>query len=118
MPQVIAAIVTFVTWVAGPGLAAFAVRTAIVFGISKLMTDRAMKGMGQNDAGGRVQLPPATDNILPLIYGKAYVSPVITDAKISTDQKTMWYCCTLSEVPASGSYTFGDMYWNGNKLKL
>ena len=118
MPQVIAAIVTFVTWVAGPGLAAFAVRTAIVFGISKLMTDRAMKGMGQNDAGGRVQLPPATDNILPLIYGKAYVSPVITDAKISTDQKTMWYCCTLSEVPASGSYTFGDMYWNGNKLNF
>ena len=118
MPQVVAAIVTFVTWVAGPGLAAFAVRTAIVFGISKLMTNRAMKGMQQDDAGARVQLPPATNNILPLVYGKAYVSPVITDAKISTDQKTMWYCCALSEVPSTGAYTFGDIYWNGNRVSL
>lgn len=118
MPQVVAAIVTFVTWVAGPGLAAFAVRTAIVFGISKLMTNRAMKGMQQDDAGARVQLPPATNNILPLVYGKAYVSPVITDAKISTDQKTMWYCCALSEVPSTGAYTFGDIYWNGNQVNL
>ena len=116
MPQVIAAIVTFVAWLAGPTIAAFAVKAVLVFGISKLLTNRAMSGMGQNDAGARVQLPPATDNILPLVYGTAYVSPVITDAKISIDQKTMWYVCSLSEVSASGSYTFGDMYWNGNKI--
>ena len=111
-----AAIGTFISGLTWKAVATWAIKTLVVFGVSKLMTDRALRGMGQQDAGGRVQLPPATDNILPLVYGKAYVSPVITDAKISIDQKKMWYCCTLSEVPASGSFTFGDMYWNGNKI--
>jgi hypothetical protein len=118
MPQFVAAIGTFISGLTWKAVATYAIKTLVVFGISKLMTDRALRGMGQQDAGGRVQLPPATDNILPLVYGKAYVSPVITDAKISIDQKKMWYCCTLSEVPASGSFTFGDMYWNGNKLNF
>jgi hypothetical protein len=113
-----AAIGTFISGLTWKAVATWAIKTLVVFGVSKLMTDRALRGMGQQDAGGRVQLPPATDNILPLVYGKAYVSPVITDAKISIDQKKMWYCCTLSEVPASGSFTFGDMYWNGNKLNF
>ena len=100
-------------------LAAYAVQTVIVFGVSKIMAKRAMKGLSSADGGGRVQLPPATNNVLPVIYGQAYISPVITDAKISADQKFMWYVCSLAEVTdstASSAYTFGDIYWNGNKV--
>ena len=124
MPQVVAAVVGVFNAVAGwyAGLsaaAAFAVQTVVVFGVSKIMAKRAMGGMSQAEGGGRVQLPPATNNVLPVVYGKAYISPVITDAKISQDQKFMWYVCSLSEhtdSTAGSGFTFGDIYWNGNKL--
>ena len=124
MPQVVAAVVGVFNAVAGwyAGLsaaAAFAVQTVVVFGVSKIMAKRAMGGLSQAEGGGRVQLPPATNNVLPVVYGKAYISPVITDAKISIDQKFMWYVCSLSEhtdSTAGSGFTFGDIYWNGNKL--
>lgn len=124
MPQVVAAVVGVFNAVAGwyAGLsaaAAFAVQTVVVFGVSKIMAKRAMGGLSQAEGGARVQLPPATNNVLPVVYGKAFVSPVITDAKISADQKFMWYVCALSEHTDSttgSGFTFGDIYWNGNKL--
>jgi len=98
----------------------FAVKTAIVFGVSKLLADRALRKAG-GDAGARVQLPPASQNMLPVVYGKAYIKPTIVDAKISTDQKTMWYVCALAEhtdSTAGSSYTFGDIYWNGARCSF
>jgi predicted phage tail protein len=94
------------------GVASFAARTLLTIGISKLIANRANKtAAGTQDSGARVQLPPATNNKLPVVYGKAYIAPVITDAKISTDQRYMWYVCTLAEVTSGSGYTFGDIYW-------
>lgn len=98
-------------------VAGFAARTLLTIGITKLVANKAGKtAAGTGDAGSRVQLPPASNNKLPVVYGKAYLAPIITDAKISTDQKTMWYVCTLAEVTGTGSYTFGDIYWGGKKV--
>jgi hypothetical protein len=98
-------------------VAAFATRTLLTIGISKLIANRAGgKATGAQDAGARVQLPPATDNKLPVVYGSAYVSPTITDAKISTDQTTMWYVCALAEVTdttVGSAYTYGNIYYDG-----
>jgi hypothetical protein len=72
--------------------------------------------------GTRVQLPPATDNKLPVVYGSAYMQPVITDAKISVDRQYMWYVMSLSEVTDSGTITFdnGDgipvCWWGDQKI--
>jgi hypothetical protein len=85
--------------------------------ISRLIAKRAMsKATSGGDGGGRVQLPPASDNKLPVVYGKAFVNGVITDAKISTDNKTMWYCVSLAEhtdTTAGSNYSFGDIYYGG-----
>lgn len=104
-------------------IAGFAARTLLTVGITKLIANRAGKtAAGTQDAGSRVQLPPASNNKVPVVYGTAYMSPVITDAKISSDQKTMWYVCTLAEVSNSmpgqtpDTYTFGDIYWGGKKV--
>lgn len=95
------------------GVAAFAARTLLTIGVSKLISNRSgSDASGTQDAGARVQLPPATDNKLPVIYGSAYIAPIITDAKISTDQKTMWYVCALSEVTDTGSISFGEVYYD------
>ena len=109
-----AAISSFIAGISLSSVAAFAVRTMLTIGISKLVANRANKrASGAQDSGARIQLAPATNNKLPVIYGKAYIAPVITDAKISTDQKTMWYVCALSEVTDTGSFTFGDIYYDG-----
>ena len=122
MPQiVIAAATKFIAGLTWKAVATWAIKTLVVFGISKIMAKRAMRGMSQSEGGARIQLPPATNNVLPVIYGKAYIAPVITDAKLSIDQKFMWYVCSLAEVTdstAGSGYTFGDIYWNGNKVNL
>jgi len=94
---------------------AFAARTLLTIGISKLIakrnTDTGAQGAG--NAGARVQLPPATNNKLPVVYGTAFVAPTITDAVLSTDQTTMYYVCALSEVTDSGTISYGNVYYDG-----
>jgi hypothetical protein len=98
-------------------VAGFAARTLLTIGITKLVANKAGRtAAGTSDAGSRVQLPPASNNKLPVSYGTAYLAPIITDAKISEDQKTMWYVCALAEVTGSNTYTFGDIYWAGKKV--
>ena len=117
MSQVIAVVVDFfATYVFAEGARAFVIRTLLTIGISTMIAKRQMTGFGQSDAGARLQLAPATDNLLPVVYGKAFIRPTITDAKISNDNKTMWYCCTLSEVPQGSTVNFGKIYWNGAEV--
>ena len=69
--------------------------------------------------GARVQLPPAGDNKLPVVYGSAYVGGVITDMSISTDNQTMYFVLALSEVTntenggTGDTFTFGNIYYAG-----
>ena len=109
-----AAISTFVAGITWSTVASFAVRTLVTIGISRLIANRATNKLaaGAQDAGARIQLAPATNNKLPVVYGSAYIAPIITDAKISTDQKTMWYVCSLCE-KTSGTMSFGDIYYDG-----
>jgi len=86
--------------------------------IAKRMGDPGDPGVSGASLGNRVQLPPATDNKIGVVYGSAYMKPIITDVKISTDQKTMWYVTVFSEAmdtDAIGTFSFGDIYW-GDKL--
>lgn len=97
---------------------------AITTGLSVLLSKSPKDPGGGGGGGGsadalgtRVQLPPATQNKLPVSYGTAWVAGVITDAKISTDNQTMWYCLTLSET-TSGTHSFdrSNIYFGDKKL--
>jgi len=75
------------------------------------------------DEGVRLQLPPATDHKIPVLYGTAFFGGIITDAQMTNNNKTMTYCLTLSETTqhklsdSSGStYTFKDVYLNDQRL--
>lgn len=99
------------------GVVTFIGRTLLTVGISRLLARRAtQRPSAGGDGGGRIQIPPATDNKIPVIYGKAFVGGPVTDAKISTDLKTMWFVVALAEVTdttAGSSYTFGNVYYDG-----
>ncbi len=88
--------------------------------ISKLIAKRAGDVGSGTDAGARVQLPPASDNKLPIVYGSAWVSGPIFDAKISVDQKYMWYAIALCEKPDSQTITFSStgVYWGGRLVNF
>ena len=119
-------------WFFAAGTAAFIatswlVSTAAAFVTSRIINGNQNKGnnAAQGSQGGRIQVPPASNNKIPVVYGSAYVNGVITDARlITTDQKkndTMFYCIVLSETSNNipvGSPVYGleGVYWNDLRL--
>lgn len=95
--------------------------TVLSVGASRLLMKRQMAKANSGGSGGaRIQLPPATENKLPVVYGSAYIGGSVTDAKISSDNKTMWYCVAMAEVTDTGGYTFdtSNIYYNGLKVQF
>lgn len=77
----------------------------------------------QAESGNKLQLSPATENRIPVVYGRAVVSGIITDAKMSTDNQKMTLCLTICEVTGvklsdsqASSLLFEDVYINGNRV--
>jgi len=98
-------------------VAKFVITTALSIGVSKLLAKRAMSGASAGgNGGGRVQLPPATDNKIPVVYGSAFIGGSIIDAYLTPDQKTMYYVVAFAEVTdtSPGSeISYGDIYYDG-----
>ena len=124
MPIFTAAAAYISTAIAGMSfatVASFAARTLLTIGVAKLLAKRqeSTAPTGAQDNNGRIQLDPSTANKLPIVYGSAFVEGAITDAKISTDQQTMWYVIALSEAGSSTAaidWNFNAVYWNNNEL--
>lgn len=70
------------------------------------------------DVGNRQQIPPATDNKLPVVYGEAWIGGTIVDLSISENNQELYYVLALAEVTGNGAdtITFGDVYWGGKKV--
>jgi hypothetical protein len=75
------------------------------------------------DEGVRLQIPPASDRKIPVLYGAGYFSGNITDAVMSNNNRRMTYCITLCEktgVKLSDSqasqFVFKDIYWNDQRI--
>lgn len=102
---------------------------AIVATGAAYITSRVINGnpnKGNNSAasqGGRIQVPPATNNKIPVVYGNAYVNGIITDARlISLENKIndrMYYCIVLSEYTnnlINPVFSLESAYWNDLRL--
>ena len=74
--------------------------------------------------GNRQQLPPATDNKLPVLYGSAFVGGQIVDLSISANNQELYYVIALAEVTntnagqTADTMTFGDIYFGGKKVQF
>ena len=96
------------------------VTSAIALGLA-IVTSRVL-GLGggsggtAQDPGVRIQFPPATTNKVPVVYGHANTKGVVSDARISNENKTMTYVLTLSERTQTGTFTVGNIYWNDQLL--
>jgi hypothetical protein len=101
--------VAFVTSAIALGLA---ITTARLLGLS------GGGGGTTQDPGVRIQLPPGTQNKIPVVYGSVNTKGVVTDARISNANKTMTYVLALSEQTQTGTFTVGNIFWNDQLLQF
>jgi hypothetical protein len=72
--------------------------------------------------GNNQQVPPTTDNKLPVVYGSAWLGGTITDLSITENNQQLYYVLALCEVTSTNSgqtpdtITFGDIYYGGKKV--
>jgi len=101
------------------GLAA--ITSVVAFGLayatSRIIAGSASgRGGGSQDQGVRIQLPPATYNKVPVVYGHAFQQGILTDARINETLNTMTYVLTLSEMTTTGTFSLDNIYWNDERL--
>lgn len=105
----------------GVAVASFAINLVATAIISKAFFSPTQPGIVDSpNPGNRQQLPPATDNKLPVIYGTAWTGGIVTDLSISSDNQQIYYVIALCEVTNNGAdtITFGDVYWGGKKVSF
>jgi hypothetical protein len=74
------------------------------------------------DPGVREQVDPDTQHAIPVVYGTAVLGGIVTDAVLSGDNKTMWYCITICEKTGNllsgtpSTITFERIYWDQNEV--
>jgi len=104
------------------GTVAYAVTSFAISMVASAIISKAFaptidnKSINSVNPGNPVQIPPATDNKLPVVYGTGYVGGVITDVSITTDNQKIFYVLSLSECTGNGdTLTFGSIYFGGKK---
>jgi hypothetical protein len=98
-----------------------AITSVVAFGLayatSRIIAGSASgRGGGSQDQGVRIQLPPATYNKVPVVYGHAFQQGILTDARINETLNTMTYVLTLSEMTTTGTFSLNNIYWNDERL--
>ena len=98
------------------------VSMAISFAVSAVIGGPNAPGGGeQRDPGNRTQIPPATSNKLPVVYGDSWIGGTVIDLSITDNDQKLYYVLALSEVTntnpgqTADAITFGDIYFAGKK---
>jgi hypothetical protein len=98
------------------------VSMAISFAVSAVIGGPNAPGGGeQRDPGNRTQIPPATSNKLPVVYGDSWIGGTVIDLSITDNDQKLFYVLALSEVTntnpgqTADTITFGDIYFAGKK---
>ncbi len=94
------------------------IATGLAIGTAKLLGvyEKPASLAGQKDPGVKIQVPPATDNKIPRLYGRNFTGSIITDAEISNQNKTMTYAMVISEYNDGDTWTVNDIYRDDARL--
>lgn len=76
------------------------------------------------DPGVRIQVDPDPEYRIPVVYGEAVLGGIITDAVLTNNNQTMFFCITICERTGNidlgngprSVFTFEDIYWNDNRI--
>lgn len=94
--------------------AAMAVNFVVSSIVTRMFAPEVDNSQTQNN---REQLPPTTDNAIPIVYGDAYLGGTFVDACLSEDQQWMYYTLAISSISPNGQFTFDTTkFYYGNRL--
>jgi hypothetical protein len=68
------------------------------------------------NTGSNLQISPATNNKLPVVYGNTFIGGTITDLSITDDNQDLYYVLSLCEVTGGATpdtISFGDIFFGG-----
>jgi hypothetical protein len=99
--------------VAGVVAGGLGMATAKILGVNKAPGVQQSK-----DPGVKVQLPPATDNRLPVFYGRNITGAIAVDAEIKNQNNTMVYVFVIGEKTTTGNYSINHIYRGDSKLNF
>ena len=127
--SLVSAALSIATGGIGSAVLSFALSMVASAVISKIFapdTPKFGNAPEQPNPGSRQQLPPAGDNKLPVVYGKAFLGGIITDVSISSDNQTIYWVISLCEVTNTEGFlsggpdniTFGSIYWGGKLVQF
>ena len=99
----------------GAAAATFAINFAVSAIISRVFMSTPD---APQDTGSRQQMPPSSDNPIPVAYGDVWMGGKFVDAVLSVDQKTMYYVMAISHVSPDGLLTFdtSNFYYGDRKV--
>lgn len=116
-------------WATGSSNSAALARAAgLAYLLNEVTSSQNPKNENTKDSSTTVKysretIDPDTENAIPIVYGKAFIGGVVTDAVLSDDFQTMWYCITLCEKTGTLMSTGQDsvisflkVYWNDNEI--
>lgn len=97
-----------------------AIAVATTFVAKQLGLFKPPKIGKQNDPGVKIQLPPSTDNKVPLLYGRNLAGGIITHAELVNQNQTMRYVMVLSEQVGGGNanYSVNRVFRNDVELSV
>ena len=101
------------TLVAGIVAGGLGMATAKILGVTKAPGIQQSK-----DPGVKVQLPPATDNRIPVFYGRNNTGAIAVDAEIKNRNNTMVYVFVIGEKTDSGTYSVNKIYRGDSTLNF
>lgn len=113
-------------WLGGSGLGPALARTAITgYALNKLTQSiNPTNGTNTVDPGARQQVEADPAHSIPVVYGTAWLGGIITDAVLTNNNATMYYCLTICEKTGNlnlgngdpSQFTFGEIYRNDQRL--
>ena len=121
---------TAVSWFTGDSITAGLARSALT-SYSLNQVNKSINRQNQRsqpppkpDPGVRIQLDPNPNSKIPVIYGRAAVGGLVTDAHLFNNNASMYFCLTICEqtgaldlgTGAISDIAFKDIYRNNQRL--
>jgi hypothetical protein len=111
-------------WLGGPGIGPTLAKTALSGLALNQVTKAINRSNNKEDKGSRIQIDPSLDNKIPVVYGRAVLGGIVTDAELTNSNKTMYFCLTICEQTgnlglgsgAASVLSFKDIYWNDERV--
>ena len=111
-------------YLSGNSLGSILTKTVVTGLVLNQVTKSINRDNNKDIAPTRQQVNPDPKNKVPVVYGRALVGGIVTDAVLDSNNTTMYFVFTLSEVTGNLNLGAGsaseinieDVYWNDQRL--